>query len=590
LPARRRRTSVSRLAPLGLALLIAALCFLAYRPSLSGGFLIDDDILLTHSALVHADDGLWRFWFTAEAVDYWPVSNSSFWLEWRIWKMNPEGYRVTALILHVVESLLLWRILSLLAIPGAFFGALLFAVHPVNAESIAWISQRKTLLAMLFAQLATLAYLKSERVEATAAGQHTDRASTWYGLSLFAFALALLSKISIAVFPALLALCIAWLRPMRRRDVARLTPFFLLAGALVSVNLWIRAGDPYIRGPQGDTIEWLLRATATVWFYLGKALFPINLAFMYPNPSIDPQRWLSWLPSAAAFALTVVLVRYRGSGTRPLLFAWTYYWVALLPALGFSETPYIEDHYQHLALCAVAAVVAAGWSVLRAHTASARWIVDAVAVTTGAALVLATERHAAQFTDNVVLMRAAADAYPRSPVAQRNLAFALLEAGQPDEGIPHLEEALRLDPESVEARKTLAVSLVRTGELGRAIEVLETAVRLQPDDAEALGNLGAFLREAGEAPESIPYFEHSLQLDPKSAQTHCNLGKALLETGQVTRAIEQFEKAARIDPESTEAKRLLALAIEAARGSLRRSVRTPVDCIAVIPEARSRPA
>jgi tetratricopeptide (TPR) repeat protein len=568
-------------------LLIAALCFFAYRPSLSGGFLIDDNVLLTHSALVHADDGLWRFWFTAEAVDYWPVSNSSFWLEWRVWKTNPEGYRTTALILHVVESLLLWRILLLLEIPGAFVGALLFAVHPVNAESVAWIAQRKTLLAMLFAQLATLAYFESERVEATPAGQHTARANTWYALSFLAFALALLSKISIAVFPALLGLCIAWLRPLRRRDVARLAPFFLLAGALALFNVAIRAADPHIRGPRESTIEWLLQATATVWFYLGKALFPINLAFMYPDPSIDPRRWLFWLPLAAALALTVVLVRYHSSGTRPLLFAWAFYWLALTPALGFSEAAYIEDHYQHLALCAVVAVVAAAWSSLRARSARARWAADALVVATIAALVLATERRAAQFMDNVVLMRAAADAYPGSPVAQRNLAFALLEAGAPNEGIPHLEEALRLDPESVEARKTLAVALARTGELGRAIELLKIAVRLRPDDAEALGNLGAFLREAGNAQESIPYFERSLQLDPRSAEMHCNLGKALLQTGQVTSAIEHFKTASRIDPESTEAKHLLAVAMDAARGSRRLDVRVPVGGLAAIPNART---
>jgi tetratricopeptide (TPR) repeat protein len=587
---RSRRTGVARLAPLGRAVLIAALCVVAYRPSLSGGFLIDDDILLTRNALVHADDGLWRFWFTNEAIDYWPVSNSSFWLEWRLWKLNSEGYRATNLILHGAISLLLWRILSLLGIPGAFLGALLFAVHPVNAESVAWISQRKTLLAMLFAQLATLAYLKSERLDSSAADARPGWISPWYGLSLLAFALALLSKISMAVLPVLLALCLAWVRPLRRRDVVRLIPFGLLAAGLGVLNVWVRAGDPYIPGRQGGVVDAALRATATGWFYLGKALFPIHLAFMYPHPSIDPQHWHSWLPLLAAVAVTVVLVRYRRAGTRPLLFAWAYYWVALLPALGFTETPYVEDHYQHLALCGVTAIAAAGWSALRAHATRTRWIVDAVAVATVAALVLFTERHATQFRDNVVLMRAAVDAYPQSPIAQRNLAFVLLEAGQPEAGIPHLEEALRLDPDSVEARKTLAVSLARIGELGRAIELLEAAVRLRPDDAEALGNLGAFLRGAGRPAESIPYFERSLRLDPRSARTHCNFGKALFETGQVTRAIAQFQEATRLDPASAEAKRLLALAIQADRGSLRFEGRTRLVRVAVIPAPRSAAA
>ncbi len=555
--------------------MLAALCLivilptLSYLPSLYGGFLIDDDILLTSSRLIQASDGVWRFWFTTDAIDYWPVSNTSLWLEWRLWGPHPMGYRVTNLILHIGESVLMWRILSRLGIPGAFLAALLFAVHPVNVESVAWISQRKTLLAMLFVQMATLLYLKSEtapRVSKDGGAAWVDR---WYGLSVVAFTLALLSKVSVALFPLLLLVPIAWLRPIGRRDIARIALLFVPAATLVLVNIWFRAGDPHIQDPS-NLFEAVLRGTGTAWFYLGKAVYPFNLAFMYTESSGEPARWLSWIPLIAAVATTALLVRYRTSRSRPLLFAWVYYWIALFPALGLTETAYVEDHYQHLALIGVTAVVASGWATLRerAQGSVARALNVLVVVLVGVLVVL-TWRHAALFTDNVVLMRAAVATYPTSAVAHRNLGFVLLRDGTPDQAIPHLEQALRIEPDFVEAHTTLAATLAAAGDLPRAIDHLRQAIRLRPNDPEALANLAGFLREAHRPAEAVPLFERALRVYPESSRTHCNLGKALLQLGEVTTAIEHFEEALRLDPDSAEAKRLLALALDSSKTSRR---------------------
>src|SRR5215470_433743 len=201
---------------------IAAITVIAYLPSLRGGFLIDDDLLLTDSPLIRAPDGVYRFWFTADAYDYWPVTNTSLWLEWRLWETRSTGYRVTNLALHVIASLLVWRTLRRLSIPGGFLAALLFAVHPVNVESVAWIAQRKNLLAMVFLLLSTLAYLQSE-------ARSRGLIDRWYWLSLASFALAMLSKVSAAVLPPLLLGLVWWRRPLARRDLIRAAPFCLLA-------------------------------------------------------------------------------------------------------------------------------------------------------------------------------------------------------------------------------------------------------------------------------------------------------------------------------------------------------------------------
>ena len=125
--------------------------------------MLDDDLLLTHNKLVHQPDGLSKIWFTTEPTDYWPVTNTAFWLQWRLWGNSPNGYRVTNLALHIADVLLLWAVLVRLAIPGSFLAALLFAVHPVNVVSVAWIAQLKNLLAFFFLLLSTYWWLAAQK-------------------------------------------------------------------------------------------------------------------------------------------------------------------------------------------------------------------------------------------------------------------------------------------------------------------------------------------------------------------------------------------------------------------------------------------
>ena len=135
--------------------LIVTLTTMVYFVSLRGGYILDDDLLVTENNLIKSHDGLFRIWFTTQAVDYWPITNSTFWLEWRLWGENPTGYRATNLGLHIVDCLILWAVLQVLGVPCAFLASLLFAVHPVNVESVAWIAQRKNLLALLFSLMST---------------------------------------------------------------------------------------------------------------------------------------------------------------------------------------------------------------------------------------------------------------------------------------------------------------------------------------------------------------------------------------------------------------------------------------------------
>ena len=369
--------------PAGAALIIVAV-FICYLPCITGGFIWDDNSLMAENFIVKAADGLHRFWCTAEPQDFWPVTNSSFGLEWRLWGMTSTGYHATNLILHILTALLIWAILRKLFMPGAFVAGLIFALHPANVESVAWIAQRKNLLAMLFFLFSILSYVKFLELarprltakQITSTGHiplsafscfipHPSSFHFWYWLSLAAFVLAMLSKGSVIVLPALLLGIIWWRRPLTIRDMAQMAPFFAVAAALAVVNVWFQTHGTDLVIRTATFNERMLGAGGVVWFYLYKALVPLNLLFVYPQWRIEAGNMLWWLPLAAAVVVTALLWCYRDGWSRPFLFAWGFFCVALLPVLGFADVYFMKfslvaNHYQHIALIGPVALAGAG--------------------------------------------------------------------------------------------------------------------------------------------------------------------------------------------------------------------------------------
>ena len=283
-------------------LLICGLSLLTYAPALHGDFMLDDDRYLTNTPLIASADGLYRIWFTTEALDYWPMAYTSFWFEWRLWGRHPLGYHVVNLALHVSITLLLWLVLRRLSIPGAFLAALLFSIHPVNVVAVAWISQRKTLLAALFLLLSILCFLREEKRR----GVGEQGLGRWYWLSLFAFLLAALSKISVVSMPLVFLLIVWWLRgQITRVDLLRSLPYFGISLATILVQLQFKThGDP---APDPIWAERFAGAGVAVWFYLAKALTPIDLQYLYCHWRIHLGDLLWWLPLLTAMGVTVIL-------------------------------------------------------------------------------------------------------------------------------------------------------------------------------------------------------------------------------------------------------------------------------------------
>ena len=545
---------------LGLAALVCGVVLFGYLPALHGGFIWDDQVLLTDSPLIKASDGLYRLWFTTEAPDYWPLTSTTFWVEWRLWGMNPTGYHVTNMALHAIEALLLWAVLLRLRIGGAYLAALVFAVHPVNVESVAWIAQRKNLVGMLFFLLAILFYLEADR-EGEGGRRRPDLAgvSRWYWLSLGMFLLALLGKGSVATLPVVLLLLAWWQRrQVTARDLAWVAPFAAIAAALVLVNIWFQTHGGAAPIRTASFVERLLGAGAVVWFYLWKALLPVDLAFIYPQWHIEVGNPLWWIPLLAALGVSLALVRFREARGRPLLMAWGFFCVTLLPVMGLTDVYFmtyslVADHYQHIAIIGVIALAAAGWSEWqRRAQGPSRKAAVAVAVTVVGTLTWLTMRQSGTYRDEETLYRATIEVNPGCWLAHYNLAVGLKAQGRRREEILHLEEAVRARPGYAQAHNNLAIALMEEGRSSEALSHAEQALRIEPEMPMALVNLGILLSKAGRPSEALGPLERAVQILPDSAEAHSNLGLTLAALGRLPEAMAHYHEASRLEPDSLE--------------------------------------
>ncbi len=556
-------------------LLLTFLALAAYWPVFHCGFIWDDDSLLTNNSMIRASDGLYRFWFTTQPIDYWPVTNSNFWLEWRIWGTNALGYHLTNLALHIASSILIWSILRRLGIPGAYLAAILFAVHPVNVESVAWISERKNTLAMLFFLLSILWYLKDERrIPHGSVG-----AGRFYWLSLAAFVLAMLSKGSVAILPAVLLL-IAWWQ--RRRieisDIRKTTPFFVLAALLIYVNIWFQTHGSGNVIRTADTGQRLFGAGAVVWFYLAKAALPLNLSFVYPAWNIELKNWIWWMPLAAAVFASAFLFRYRRFGwCRALLFAWGLFLIGLVPVMGLADVYFMKyslvaDHYQYLAIIGVVAAAGAAWRfVVQFSRPAIGFVMGLIAIVCVGSLVVLTNHQVRIYRDQAALFRATLANNPLCWMAHNNLGLELMKTGRPAEALVQFRQAIAIKNDYPEAHNNLGMLLRDSRQFQAAENEFQQAIQLNPQYADAVFNLGLAFVMQEKMPQAVESFYRALEIDPNYAEVHNDLANVLFAQGQIEKSLAEYRKAIELKPDYTLARVNLADALLAS-GDLRSAI------------------
>ncbi len=390
--------------------------------------------------------------------------------------------------------------------------------------------------------------------------RHTAGAGRWYWLSLLAFVLAMLSKGSAAILPLVLLGLVWWQRGrLTLRDVLRTAPFFLISASLTFVNVWFQTHGSGAIIRDVNFGQRLAGAGAVIWFYLSKALVPIDLMFVYPQWTISISKPLWWLPLVAAAAVTVLLWWRRNSRqaiwVRPLLYAWGFFCVTLVPVLGFTDVGFMEyslvaDHYQHIAIIGVLALVAAAWSVWhdRAHGAL-RLAATAAAVLLVSTLTLLTWQQSSLYAGPLELYQATLEKNPECWLVHNNLGVALHKSGQSQEAIQQIDQALRLKSNFALAHYNLGVVFYETGRPKIAIAQLELALECDPKLSQAHNDLGLILATSGRLPEAIDHFEQSLWFKPDYVNAQLNLANALALSGRPQEAIKQYDQALRLDPD-----------------------------------------
>jgi tetratricopeptide (TPR) repeat protein len=531
-------------------ILVGVAVIAAYWPALWGGFLWDDDLYVEENPLLRAPDGLWRIWFTTDfESQFFPFTVTVFRFAYQLWGLDTFGYHALNVAVHLLNSVLVWRLLVRLGIGGAGVVAAIFALHPVQVESVAWITELKNLLSATFYLLAIRTYVEFEETGAW----------RWYAVTFGCFMLGLASKTVACTLPGAFVVLRWWQhKPFGAREVLLIAPF--VAGGVVA-GLFVAWLETSHIGTTGALFHFsladrVLIAGRALWFYPATLILPVDLAFSYPRFELDaasPLQW-GWVLAAVLFAAGLWSTRER-FGRGPAA-GFAFYFVAISPLLGFvnyytMRYSFVADHYQYLACLGPITVVtaaAATW-LRRADAASARVGGSALACIVLVVLSVATWRQAHAYVDREALWRNTIAANPGSWMGHNNLGNILVDQDRLDEALAHFERARELNPDYADPYSNIGGILVRRGHAADAIEHFEHAITLEPDTASFRYNLGIALTKVGRTDDAIATFENVIARVPTHAPANNNLALLLIERGEVDAAIRHYRIAVAAAPE-----------------------------------------
>ena len=575
-----------RVLPALFVLSLAAATIMAYRPAWNGGFLWDDDAYITNNELLTAPNGLRRIWLSFDSPSqYFPLTYTSFRIERALWGLNPSGYHWTNIFLHVANALLVWRLLARLKLPGAWLAAAIFALHPVQVESVAWITERKNVLMGFFFLLTLLAWIAFT-------DESTRRPWRFYVLAMILYALALSAKTTACTLPAALLL-ILWLqkKPIGKRRLIQILPFLILGFSMGLVAVW---WERYHQGTHGplfalSSLERTLVASHAVWFYLGKLLWPSNLIFIYPKWTIAATRALdyTWLLAGVALCFAIYLARrYLGRGVEV---AAVFFVATLSPVLGFImlytfRYTFVADHYQYLACIAPIALFSAGTANLAGVFTRARPFILSAAACAAAVLWALTWRQSAMYGDIEALWRTTLAKNPNCWMAHNNLGIVLFQKGEIDEAVSHYRITLNLQPDFWDADYNLGTALLKKGEIDEAIAYCTRAVTIAPNDPDAQVALGNSLAQKERVDDAIAHYKKALAIRPDYFIAHYALGHIFLEKGEIDAAVFHSRAAVSIQPQNTDAHTNLAVAFDE-KGQIAEAIKQYEQALEISPQS-----
>jgi tetratricopeptide (TPR) repeat protein len=469
---------------IAVAALIVAV-FGAYYPLLNGDFVWDDLVHVPFNRVLVTPDGLFRIWTIQGFQQYLPIQLTTYWIEVRLWGFNPLPFHIDNLILHILNGILIWRVLLRLEFPCPYLAAAIFLLHPVNTETAGYITERRNLLAAMFYLSALLCWFNFEDADPIAQNSSRRR---WYFAALGMFVLALLSKTVSCSLPVILLL-LCWMRgrKLSARYVMGTLPFFAVG---LPFGLLTTFMERSLIGASGyewnfSLAERFLICGRALWFYAGKIAWPHPLMFFYPRWKLDTHDWTQWCWVVAAVGLIVALFPLtRRFGRRPAA-ALLFFGITLFPALGFSNVypqrfSFVADHFQYLASLGIILLLLGA-----AHCLCGLMRIPPIARRAAALVVLLTcgvllWQHAHAFQSDDALYKDVLSKNDSCWLAHSNLAAGLFNHGQIDEAIPHYEKAWQYGPQDIGVANSLASAYRQKGRLDEARKLLEYALQISP--------------------------------------------------------------------------------------------------------------
>jgi tetratricopeptide (TPR) repeat protein len=593
------------------ALMLVIGTLLAYQRATQAGFIWDDPRHVTENRLLRSSQGLADIWVTSAdpkadithaIIQYYPLTHTTFWIEYHLWGLNPLGYHLDNIILHGLSAVLLWALLVRLGVPAPWLIAAVFAVHPVNVESVAWVTERKNVLSTILYLGAVVAYIRfvtrlkgfeTDQAQVTAAPIIASPWGVW-GLSFALFVAAMLSKTTACSMPAVMLLLLWWKRKrFTLDDVIPLVPFFIVGIGLGFLTAAVENQRVGAHGPDWDFsfLQRCLIAGNAVWFYFSKLLWPVNLTFSYTRWNIDISRPVLYIaPVATVAVLAALWLARKWLGKGPLVAALIFVG-GLFPALGFINTypmlySFVADHFQYLPGIAIITLIigAIAKPLLAASDGSNSFgdyppVPTALTVVLLAVLSTLTWRHASVFADDRVLWPDTLAKNPGSWMANYNLGVSTeRDAQSADEAVRVLERDQRNARASnqldIAERETAVIEAKRREAAEcreRAIRLFQRALELRPQHDRAEHMIGQVLYEQGKYHDAIPHLMRAITINHDNFEAHYNLGMTLNRLEKRDEALAELRKAQALRPKWT-GTRLEIADILTAQGKLQEAV------------------
>ena len=560
--------------------LLAVTTLAVYWPVIFNGFTnYDDGYYVTENAYIQRglswDGVVWAFGSLHGEHTYWhPLTWVSHMVDYELFGLRAWGHHGINLLLHTLNTVLVFLVFRRMT--RSFWQSAvlagLFALHPLQVDTVAWVAERKNLLSALFWLLTLQAYTRY----AQEPGVGSLKVKVFYGLSLLCFLCGLMCKPVLVTLPFVLLLLDYW--PLNRFGlnnqssrtgsslslVLEKVPFLALAAASCLVTVMAHRGLGMLDAATSPSLDLRIEnATVSYVRYLGNTVWPLNLAVFYPYP----KAWPTWkVAMSGLFLLGVSGLAIHSARNRPyLVVGWFWFLGVLVPFIGLVQAgaQAMADRFAYVPL--VGLFLALVWG---AHGIANRWRYGAVAlpllaVTASVLCIGLTHRQIGYWKDDESLWRRALAITEGNGLAHLNLGAALLDKRQFDEAIGHLEESLRIEPVAQDAHINLAYALTKQHRLAEAGEHYQAALRLNPNDAGLHNDLGLTLARLGRMDEAIKHYSEALRLKPAFAEVHYNLGLILAKRAKYLESAAHFREVLRLRPEDSNAREKLKLALAA---------------------------